>query len=447
LTIPDVETKSGESRVTIKGLSASRAEPPLLPGDEIKELDGVPLKTYAEMQLGIAAKRDQPVVLSVRRKKDPPEAPLTKITIEPNHFRTLGMRMAIGQVKAVQRDSPAYGKLKEGDTITHILSPEQRTIGVDLDPLMLPDYFAKFAGQEVRVKVKREVTGGNPTHEEVGLIPDARQGWIERPLEGVEDCPLSIPAIGAAFNVLHHVVGVDADGPAEKAGIKVDDNIEKIKFVAPKRDKPLPEDKDIEIKFSETDRSWPAAFWDIQMLPERSIELTIKSQGATTAKTVTIDPQSSPDWYLPMRGFSTLGLSKTRQAANIGEAVTLGFRRTRDSIFEMWFTIRGLFTGRISPKALGGPIRIADTAYHFSKQGFPDLILFLGILSVSLSVLNFLPIPVLDGGHFAFLCWEGIRGKPPSERVVVAATYVGLAFVLTLMVFVLYMDISSYWAK
>jgi regulator of sigma E protease len=54
---------------------------------------------------------------------------------------------------------------------------------------------------------------------------------------------------------------------------------------------------------------------------------------------------------------------------------------------------------------------------------------------------------VLDGGHFAFLCWEGIRGKPASERVVVAATYLGLAFVLSLMLFVLCMDITSYWAK
>jgi regulator of sigma E protease len=445
LTLPDVESKTGESRVTVKGLSASRAEPPLLAGDEIKELDGVPLKTYAEMQLGIAARRDQDVVLSVRRKNTAPDAPLTKITIEPNHFRTLGLRMAIGQIKAIQHNSPAAGKLKEGDTMTHILSPEQRTIGVDLDPLQLPDYFAKFAGQEVRVRVKREVSGGNPTLEEIGLVPEGRPGWIERPIDAVNDCPLSIPAIGVAFNVLHHVVGVDPEGPAYQAGIKKDDNIEQIKFLSPKRDKKEEGDDEIVIKFSETDRSWPSAFWLIQMLPERAIELTFKSQGAAAAQKVEVVPQNDPDWYLPMRGFSTLGLSKTRQAENIGEAVTLGFRRTRDSIFEMWFTIRGLFSGRISPKALGGPIRIADTAYHFSKQGIPDLILFLGILSVSLSVLNFLPIPVLDGGHFAFLCWEGIRGKPPSERVVVAATYVGLAFVLSLMVFVLYMDISSYW--
>src|SRR5260370_6881265 len=108
----------------------------------------------------------------------------------------------------------------------------------------------------------------------------------------------------------------------------------------------------------------------------------------------------------------------------------------------MWFTIKGLCSRRISPKAIGGPIRIFGTAYLSSKQGIPDLILFLGILSVSLAVLNFLPIPVLDGGHFMFLCWEGIRGKPPSEKVVVTATSLALALLLSLMISALYIDIS-----
>ena len=206
-------------------------------------------------------------------------------------------------------------------------------------------------------------------------------------------------------------------------------------------------DDDLVMKFKETDRGWPTAFWLIQQLREFQVVVTVKSQGAEEARTVEIVPENDSDWYLPMRGFATKGLSKTRQAENIGEAVTLGFRRTRDSIIEMWLTIRGLFSGRISHKALGGPIRIAETAYFFIKQGVPDLILFLGILSVSLAVLNFLPIPVLDGGHFVFLCWEGIRGKPPSEKVVVAATYVGLALVLSLMAFVMYNDISALLPK
>jgi len=68
-------------------------------------------------------------------------------------------------------------------------------------------------------------------------------------------------------------------------------------------------------------------------------------------------------------------------------------------------------------------------------------LLFLGFLSVNLAVLNFLPIPVLDGGHMVFLIWEGVTRRRPSERVLIAATYCGMAFVLGLMVFVIYLDI------
>jgi regulator of sigma E protease len=75
------------------------------------------------------------------------------------------------------------------------------------------------------------------------------------------------------------------------------------------------------------------------------------------------------------------------------------------------------------------------------------LIFFLGYLSINLAVLNFLPIPLLDGGHMMFLLYEGLRGKPASERVLIAATYMGLAFVLSLMVFVLYLDIFVHWLK
>ena len=69
------------------------------------------------------------------------------------------------------------------------------------------------------------------------------------------------------------------------------------------------------------------------------------------------------------------------------------------------------------------------------------MLLFLGFLSVNLAVLNFLPIPVLDGGHMVFLTWEAITGRRPSERVMIGATYVGFAFLLGLMGLVLYLDI------
>ena len=69
------------------------------------------------------------------------------------------------------------------------------------------------------------------------------------------------------------------------------------------------------------------------------------------------------------------------------------------------------------------------------------MLLFLGFLSVNLAVLNFLPIPVLDGGHMIFLIWEAVTGRRPSDRVMIAATYVGFAFLLSLMFLVIYLDV------
>jgi regulator of sigma E protease len=73
-------------------------------------------------------------------------------------------------------------------------------------------------------------------------------------------------------------------------------------------------------------------------------------------------------------------------------------------------------------------------------RGPGNLLLFLTLLSANLAVLNFLPIPLLDGGHFVFLLYEGIRGKPADERVQEILTYIGLAFILGLMIFVLGLD-------
>ncbi|MGQ0636965.1 MAG: RIP metalloprotease RseP [Planctomycetaceae bacterium] len=449
LTLHD-RSKGGPSfGPTVAGLSASAAKPPLKDGDEIKEIDGQPIPDYATLQRTLSKKRDKTVEMGMRRKGDKESAPLKRSTIGPNHFRTLGLRMAIGRVAAVQKGSPAERgeqaeqRLIPGDTITHVFEMgEAKRIDVDLDPMRLPDYFAERAGQPVRVRVKREVKGGNPTTFDVELVPEDRPGWVERP--DLKDCPLSVPSIGAAFHVLHHVVAVEVNSPAANAGLLKDDNLIKMSLVLPEGSEGDSEDrKPIVINFAENERNWPRAFWQMQAHPLRTVQLTVKSQGEAKEKEFELTPAEVADWYLPMRGFIQQELMQTRKADGIAEAVALGFRHTRDAVVDMWMTIRGLTSGRISPKALGGPIRIGGTAYYVSKRGLPDLILFLGMLSVNLAVLNFLPIPVLDGGHFVFLCWEGIRGKPPSERVVITATYLGLALVLSLMAWVMYMDISG----
>ena len=104
--------------------------------------------------------------------------------------------------------------------------------------------------------------------------------------------------------------------------------------------------------------------------------------------------------------------------------------------------LRKLTSNQISPRLLGGPIEIAKQAGRSAQEGFSQLLLFLTMLSANLAVVNFLPIPVLDGGHMVFLLYELIRGKPPSEGVVAALSYVGLALLLTLMLFVFGLDLG-----
>ena len=98
--------------------------------------------------------------------------------------------------------------------------------------------------------------------------------------------------------------------------------------------------------------------------------------------------------------------------------------------------------GQVSPTALGGPLTIAQVAGEAAYEGMGALLISLTILSANLAVLNFLPIPVLDGGHMVFLLGEGITGRPVGERVMIALQSLGLVFLLGLMLFVTTLDVS-----
>lgn len=90
---------------------------------------------------------------------------------------------------------------------------------------------------------------------------------------------------------------------------------------------------------------------------------------------------------------------------------------------------------------IGGPILIAQIAGEQMKAGWVNLIYFMGLLSVNLGLLNLLPIPVLDGGHLAFLSLEAIRRKPLGLRAQIVAQQIGIGLLGTLMIFVFYNDI------
>jgi regulator of sigma E protease len=124
------------------------------------------------------------------------------------------------------------------------------------------------------------------------------------------------------------------------------------------------------------------------------------------------------------------------------EALLAAGDRTGDMVAFTVSSMVKMVQGLISPKNLSGPITIAKVASTSAKSGLESYIGFLALLSVSLGVLNLLPIPVLDGGHLLYYSIELFFGRPVPERIQVVGYQIGLALVVSLMVFALYNDFS-----
>ncbi|WP_346795784.1 RIP metalloprotease RseP [Halomonas sp. Bachu 37] len=127
------------------------------------------------------------------------------------------------------------------------------------------------------------------------------------------------------------------------------------------------------------------------------------------------------------------------------EAVGQAISRTGDMTLLTLDAIRKMLVGLISPSNLSGPITIAQVAGDSARTGLEAFVSFLAYLSISLGVLNLLPIPVLDGGHLLYYFIEAVRGRPVSEQVQAIGLRIGLAMVGTLMLMALYFDLMRLW--
>ncbi len=108
-------------------------------------------------------------------------------------------------------------------------------------------------------------------------------------------------------------------------------------------------------------------------------------------------------------------------------------------------TIKGvvkLFQGTVSPKTLGGPIMIAQMAGQEAREGPVNLTFFIALISINLAILNFLPIPVLDGGHLLFFFVEAVIGRPVNIKIREIAQQAGIFVLILLMIYVFYNDIA-----
>jgi len=101
-----------------------------------------------------------------------------------------------------------------------------------------------------------------------------------------------------------------------------------------------------------------------------------------------------------------------------------------------------LVQGTISTKTLGGPLMIAQIAGQQAEEGISNLLFFIALLSINLAIINFLPIPVLDGGHLVFFFIEAATGRPVNIRFREIAQQVGIFVLIMLMIYVFYNDIT-----
>ena len=124
------------------------------------------------------------------------------------------------------------------------------------------------------------------------------------------------------------------------------------------------------------------------------------------------------------------------------ESMLKALHKTWDtSIFSLRM-LGKMIIGEVSLKNLSGPITIADYAGQSAQSGWISYVFFLALISISLGVLNLLPIPLLDGGHLMYYMLEIFKGSPVSDRAVEIGQHVGMALLFTLMVFALYNDIN-----
>jgi regulator of sigma E protease len=234
---------------------------------------------------------------------------------------------------------------------------------------------------------------------------------------------------------------VAQDGPAAKAGIASGKRVTKVELIPPEQKRKWyqlfsgPNSETIEL----TDKkpSWPYVFVMLQRLkPGTTVKLTL-DDGASA----TLDPDAAHDWFNPERGLNFEPRYALTKADSLVEAVRLGTIESVESV-TLVYRFLSKIGRQVSPKAAGGPIIIAEQAFHSANRGISELLIFLTMLSANLAVINFLPIPLLDGGHMVFLIYEGIRGKPASERIVLAFHYAGFLFILSLMAFVFMLDLG-----
>lgn len=423
-----------------------------------------PLADYAEYHRRAVRLAGQELTVHVRRKGADPGAPPVALTVAPAFRHDLGLRMRMGEIVAVRAGGPAEGKVqprqegaKPGDRIVEVSvtgadgKPIRYAAGDranPLDPLLLPRQLDKWAfssppppSLKVDVVVLREV---EHTEKRVTLSLDFDPSFrFARETAFLPNSPLPVSGLGLAYWVEGVVDEVVPGGAAAAAGFPAnDERAGKVAVVTAVRLRALDDKGEVKPGSWKDDikpHQWAPADALMQLTPPHELDLKVKRGDEELEFTIRARPD--PAFPVEERGLIFDTDTRVRQADGIGDALALGWRATTRFIKTVYMNLYGLVFGRVSVKTMSGPLTIATTTYRLAEEDAWKLLLFLGMISVNLAVVNFLPIPVLDGGHMVFLILEKVLGRPVPERLFAVAMYIGLALILSLFALTLTNDI------
>jgi regulator of sigma E protease len=439
------------------GLEGTPPDPKSIPGGwraiEAGPQGGslAPLSDIFDLDRILVENRNRPIDIVFQ---DPPKGEATpetkRVTFPVNRMLTFGLRLTPGAVESIQTGSIAEkAGFHKGDRIVEVEGNK------DFDPIRLPYDLYERQGKPTTFVILR----GDKT-ETLTATPDVSLPGIE-PVFGPLD-PVDIVGLGMAIAVEPKIAAVLDNSPAAKAGIKAGDSLKELIIPALKADGPKaktmrfsfvkPASKDngrsiyamIRSLFQKDKKeddvieaAWPRAFELLQNLPRRDYQIVL----ASGSSPITLTPIPDLEWSNPSRGLNFRPAIRDVPPQPFVAALRRGAEETYDNVMAIYAVIRSLFQSDLSPKNLMGLPRIGGAAYQAASMGIVPLFHLIAVISINLAVINFLPIPPLDGGQIAFLLAEKIRGKPLPDTALVVFIIAGIVLVVGLMAFTIIQDI------
>ncbi len=466
----------------------------LQPGDRIVALQGQPVDNLNEVTTAIASAEGRPVQVTVERPVaggEPERVTVQRraqiVMIPPNDANLLGAspRVRIGTV--MPNSAAARAGLREGDVVLDwdgIVNPTWDQIAANVQEYPDTEQTVQIArdgkplAEPLFIRPEKPFTWSNSATPTIGVVYRGEIDEMNLVVAGVEpDSPFARAGLSKGdwvttvagepvstwYDLIHQLkqhsgqtvsITWQADSAEQSGEIRVPRSIYKELGLTPWPDSVITA-VDGKKNIRTTDergriREFNVGTWEgtqaaLQANVGREVRVDYLVGDQEHSKTVAVTQDLVDPWYMKIwyvEPFVTFPERETLQTSNPLVATWWGMKKTGYLMINMYITLKQmLFTQQIGVEHLSGPVGIMRIGTQVAESGMAQLIYFLAFLSANFAVVNFLPFPIVDGGHFMFLLIEKIKGRPLSVKVQMVTQVIGLAMILGAFVFLTVQDI------